>query len=179
MARVSAREILWNKLSRTCFQDRVMPYAYWVAAIIDRAHHEHLQVLNQSVSIIAGADFVQLLGERQFIQAWHSIRLDVDSEHTSNRQGKIILDGLWAMMMTGFAFSEQVCVIDKPMSKQLKATYVDICSRSSKNIYQVARDMNRPYSRVYADVKRLQEIGLVNALSSIQAGKKVTLLRAT
>jgi hypothetical protein len=121
---------------------------------------------------------VRLIGDRQFLKSWQSIRLDVDSEHTSSRQGKIILDGLWAMMMTGFAFSGYAYVLDKPMSKQLKATYVDICSRSSKNIYQVARDMNRPYSRVYADVKRLLEIGLVNALSSVQAGKRVTLLSA-
>ncbi len=144
-----------------------MPYAYWVAAIIDRTHHEHLKLLNQTVSIIDAADFVRLIGDRQFLKSWQSIRLDVDSEHTSSRQGKIILDGLWAMMMTCFAFSGYAYVLDKPMSKQLKATYVDICSRSSKNIYQVARDMNRPYSRVYADVKRLQEIGLVNALSSV------------
>lgn len=155
-----------------------MPYAYWVAAIIDRTHHEHLKLLNQTVSIIDAADFVRLIGDRQFLKSWQSIRLDVDSEHTSSRQGKIILDGLWAMMMTCFAFSGYAYVLDKPMSKQLKATYVDICSRSSKNIYQVARDMNRPYSRVYADVKRLQEIGLVNALSSVQAGKRVTLLSA-
>lgn len=179
MARVSAREILWNKLSRTCFQDRVMPYAYWVAAITDSTHHEHLKVLNQSVSIIAGADFVRLLGDRQFAQAWQSMRQDVDSEHTSSRQGKVILDGLWSMMMTGFAFSGHACAIEKPMSKQLKATYVDICSRSTKNIYQVARDMNRPYSRVYADVKRLQAIGLVKATPSVQAGKRVTFLSAT
>ena len=65
------------------------------------------------------------------------------------------------------------------MSKQLKAMYVDICSRSTKNIYQVARDMNRPYSRVYADVKRLQAIGLVKATPSVQAGKRVTFLSAT
>ncbi len=155
-----------------------MPYAYWFAAIIDRSHHEHPKVLNQSVSFIAGADFVRLLGDRQFAEAWQSIRVDVDSEHTSSRQGKIILDGLWSMMMTGFAFSGHVGAIEKPMSRQLKATYVDICSRASKNIYQVARDMNRPYSRVYADVKRLQAIGLVNATSTVQAGKKVTLLRA-
>jgi hypothetical protein len=155
-----------------------MPYAYWVAAIIDRTHHEHLKLLNQTVSIIDAADFVRLIGDRQFLKSWQSIRLDVDSEHTSSRQGKIILDGLWTMMMTGFAFSGYAYVLDKPMSKQLKATYVDICSRSSKNIYQVARDMNRPYSRVYADVKRLQEIGLVNALSLVQAGKRVTLLSA-
>jgi hypothetical protein len=156
-----------------------MPYVYWVAAIIDRTHHEHLKLLNQSVSIINAADFVRLMGDRQFLKSWQGIRLDVDSEYNPSWQGKIILDGLWAMMMTGFAFSGYAYVLDKPMSKQLKATYVDICSRSSKNIYQVARDMNRPYSRVYADVKRLQEIGLVNALSSVQAGKRVTWLSAS
>ncbi len=178
MARLSGREILWNKISRTCFQDRVMPYAYWFAAITDRAHHEHKKILNQSVSIFSGADFVRLLGDRQFADAWQGIRQDVDVERTSARQGKVILDSLRSMMMTGFAFSQHALEIQKPMSKQLKATYVDICSRSTKNIYQVARDMNRPYSRVYADVKRLQAIGLVNASSIVQAGKRVTLLSA-
>ena len=38
--------------------------------------------------------------------------------------------------------------------------------------------MNRPYSRVYADVQRLRAIGLVNAASTVQAGKRVTLLSA-
>ena len=179
MARVSAREILWNKISRTCFQDRVMPYAYWLAAITDSTHHEHLKVLNQSVSIIAGVDFVRLLGDHQFAEAWQSMRQDVDMTSTSIWQGSVILDGLWSMMMTGFAFSGHVFTMDKPMSKQLKAVYVDICSRSTKNIYQVARDMNRPYSRVYADVKRLQAIGLVKATPSVQAGKRVTFLSAT
>ena len=39
MARLSSREILWNQISRTSFQDRVMPYAYWVRAINDSDHH--------------------------------------------------------------------------------------------------------------------------------------------
>ena len=178
MARLSAREVLWNKISRTCFQDRVMPYAYWFAAVTDQAHHEHQKILNQSVSIFSGAEFVRLLGDQQFTDTWQNIREDVDTQRTSIRQGKVILDGLWSMMVTGFAFSQHAFKIQKPISKQLKATYVDICSRSTKNIYQVARDMGRPYSRVYADIKRLQAIGLVNASSKVQAGKRVTLLRA-
>ncbi len=100
----------------------MIPYAYWVAAIIDCNHHEHLKLLNQSVSIIDAADLVRLMGDRQFLKSWQSIRLDVDSELTSSRQGKIILDGLWAMMMTGFAFSVYAYVLEKPISKQLKAT---------------------------------------------------------
>ena len=100
----------------------MIPYAYWVAAIIDCNHHEHLKLLNQSVSIIDAADFMRLMGDRQFLKSWQSIRLDVDSELTSSRQGKIILDGLWAMMMTGFAFSGYAYVLEKPISKQLKAT---------------------------------------------------------
>jgi predicted transcriptional regulator len=82
------------------------------------------------------------------------------------------------MAVTGFAFCQHVINIRKPISKQLKATYLDISSRSSKSIYQVARDMNRPYSRVYADVKRLNEMGLVKAKATARDGKRVTLLSA-
>ena len=81
--------------------------------------------------------------------------------------------------MAGFAFGSRNINIDKPMSRQLKVTYLDICQNSDRNIYQVARNINRPYNRVYADVKRLQEIGLIKALSSIQTGRKVTILSAT
>ena len=178
MARLSSREILWNQISRTCFQDRVMPYAYWFNAITDRKHHEHKKVLDRSVSIFSGADFVRLLGDVNFRNVWQNIRDDVNIEGASGRHGKIILDSLWSMMMTGFAFCQHGINIRKPISKQLKATYLDISSRSSKSIYEVARDMNRPYSRVYADVKRLNEMGLVKATATARGGKRVTLLSA-
>ncbi len=178
MARLSSREILWNKIYRTCFQDRVMPYAYWFDAITDSAHHEHKKVLDQSVSFFSGANLVRLLGERKFTESWRTIRDDVDVGRVAARQGKSILDGLWSMIMTGFAFSNHAFSVERPISNQLKATYIDICKQSNKNIYQVARDMNRPYSRVYADIKHLQAIGLVQASPSVQSGKRVTLLSA-
>jgi predicted transcriptional regulator len=53
---------------------------------------------------------------------------------------------------------------------------LDICKYSTRNIYQVAQDIDRPYSRVYGDVKKLQAIGLIKASSSKQAGRRVTLL---
>lgn len=176
MARLSAREILWNQISRTCFQDRVMPYAYWFNAITNRKHHEHKKVLDRSISMFTGADFVRLIGDQQFVEVWQNIRHDVDLERAAVRQGKVILDALWSMAVTGFAFCQHGIDIRKPISKQLKATYLDISSRSSKSIYQVARDMNRPYSRVYADVKRLNELGLVKAKATARDGKRVTLL---
>ena len=179
MARVSSREILWNMISRTCFQDRVMPYAYWFKAICDRDHHEHKQVLDQSISMLTGSNFVQLLGEKKFVGVWKDIRDDANPNRTAAVQGKIILDGLWSSLMTGFAFGNQNINIDKPMSRQLKMTYLEICRNSARNIYQVARDINRPYNRVYADVKRLEEIGLIKVLSSIQTGRKVAILSTT
>ena len=179
MARISSREILWNTMSRTCFQDRVMPYAYWLKAINDRDHHDHKQILDQSISMLTGSDFVQLIGEKKFVGAWKDIRDDVNPNRTSAVQGKVILDGLWSSLMTGFAFGSRNINIDKPMSRQLKVTYLNICQNSARNIYQVAKDINRPYNRVYADVKRLQEIGLIKAWSSIQAGRKVSVLSAT
>lgn len=178
MAKLSSREILWNKLSRTCFQDRVMPYAYWLTAITDRHHHEHKKVLDQSIAMLAGADFVKLIGEREFCKMWKSICNDATLERTAVRQGKIILDGLWSTIMTGFAFSNINIDIDKPISNGLKATYLDICKHSARNIYQVARDINRPYNRVHNDAKKLEAIGLVKAVSAKQAGRAVMLLSA-
>ena len=178
MARISSREILWNKISRTCFQDRVMPYAYWLAAITDTHHHEHKKVLEQSIAMISSANFVKLMGEREFGRIWKIIRGDVSLERTAVRQGKIILDGLWSIIMTGFAFSNININIDKPISTGLKTTYLDICKQSTKNIYQVAKDIHRPYNRVHEDVKKLAAMGLIRATTSKQTGRTVMLLSA-
>ncbi|MDG1097667.1 MAG: hypothetical protein P8N23_08750 [Methylophilaceae bacterium] len=129
--------------------------------------------------MLTGNDFVQLIGEKKFVGVWKDIRDDINPNRTSAVQGKVILDGLWSSLMTGFAFGSLNINIDKPMSRQLKVTYLDICQNSARNIYQVAKDINRPYNRVYADVKRLQEIGLIKAWSTTQAGRKVSILSAT
>jgi len=179
MARLSHREILWRKISRTCFQDRLMPYAYWFDAIRNRKHHEHKKILNRSISFFTSSQFIKMLGEKEFIESWKVIRDDVDIEHDMTMQSQIILDGVWSMLVTGFAFNHEVFHIKKPLSRQLKATYVDISSRRNKNIYQVARDMNRPYSRVFADIHKLQQLKLIKSNSSVQKGKRVTLLSLT
>ena len=176
MARLSHREILWRKISRTSFQDRLMPYAYWLDAIKNRKHHEHKKILSQSITFFTSSQFIKMLWEKEFIDSWKIIRDDVDLEHDMTRQSQIILDGVWAMLVTGFAFSRQVFHIKKPLSRQVKATYVDISSRRNKNIYQVARDMGRPYNRVFADIQKLQQLNLIKATPVIQKGKRVTLL---
>jgi hypothetical protein len=109
-----------------------MPYTYWYAAVTDLEYQEHQKIVNQSIAMFSGAEFVRLLGDQQFTDRWQKIRENVDIERTSTRQGRVILDGLWSMIMTGFAFSRPAFAMKKPMSKKLKATYVDICSRSSK-----------------------------------------------
>lgn len=178
MAKLSNREILWNSIARTCFQDRVMPYAYWLSAMIDTTHHEHQKVLEQSVAMIPGHYFVDLMGEREFVQHWKSLRSEVSSERTAIRQGKSILDGLWSAIATGFAFSHPDIAITKPISKGLKTTYLNICKYSKRNIYQIAKDTHRAYNRVHDDVKKLEAIGLVAAVTAKQDGRNVKLLSA-
>ena len=176
MARISRSEILWNQVSRTCFQDREMPFAYWLSAITNPNHHEHKKVLDQSLAMLRGADFVKLIGEREFKKLWKNIRNNATSERASVKQGKIILDGLWSIIMTGFAYSNINIDIQKPFNKGLKATYLDICKQSTKNIYQVAKDTNRPYNRVHEDVKKLSAIGLITVKSTKNSGRSVILL---
>lgn len=176
MAKISSREILWNSISRTCFQDRVMPYNYWLSAITDPNHHEHKKVLEQSIAMLAAMDFIKLIGEREFAKLWKSIRNDVVPTRTSVRQGKSILDGLWSTIVTGFAFSKCDIAINKPISSGLKSTYLDICKYSSRNIYQVAKDTKRPYNRVHGDTKKLEALGLVKVVTGTHEGRSVKLL---
>jgi hypothetical protein len=81
-----------------------------------------IMILDQSISMLTGSDFVQLIGEKKFLGVWKDIRDDVNLNRTSAVQGKVILDGLWSSLMTGFAFGSQNINIDKPMSRQLKVT---------------------------------------------------------
>jgi hypothetical protein len=153
-----------------------MPFSYWVNAIEDRHHPEHKKILNRSISFFTSNQFIKMLGEKTFIESWKMIRDDIDTEHDMTRQGQVILDGVWAMLVTGFAFSQKAFHIKRPLSRQMKATYVDITKRATKNIYQVARDIDRPYNRVFADIHRLQNLGLIKTSPSVHAGKRVTLL---
>ncbi|MEI8363780.1 MAG: hypothetical protein WCG35_11270 [Betaproteobacteria bacterium] len=178
MARLSRRELLWNSISRTCFQDRVMPYAYWLLATTDRNHREHKKVLNQSVAMIPGKQFVDLIGESDFVKRWKELRADVSSDRSTTKQGALILDSLWSSIVTGFAFSNPNVSINKPISSGLKSTYLDICKYSKRSIYQVAKDTNRAYSRVHGDAKKLELIGLVTAVTGKQDGRTVSFLSA-
>jgi hypothetical protein len=155
-----------------------MPYAYWVDAIKDRTHPEHKKVLNRSVAFFSSHQLIALLGEKVFIETWRAIRDDVDRKENTTRQAQVILDGVWRFLVTGFAFGGRAFHIQKPLSRQLKATYEEIANSTNKNIYQVARDMNRPYSRVFVDIHRLRDLNLVKTSLSVRAGKKVTLLNA-
>ena len=132
MARLSAREMLWNKISRTCFQDRVMPYAYWFAAVTDQAHHEHQKILNQSISIFSGAEFVRLLGDQQFTDTWQSIRDDIDTQRSSTRQGAKPkpqqLTTMLVMPSASFRFS---CTISARLLDSLRKA---LCARSQRTI---------------------------------------------
>lgn len=178
MARISSREMLWNKISRTCFQDRVMPYAYWISAITDSNHREHHKVLNQSAAMIPARQFVDLMGERAFIDTWKLRRQEMNLDRISVNQSKIILDCLWSILVTGFSFSNINTSVTKPLNKQLMKTYLDICKRNKKSIYQVAKDTGRAYNRVHADVEKLERVGLISSFTTEQKGRRVRFLSA-
>jgi hypothetical protein len=153
-----------------------MPYQYWLAAITQRDHHEHGNVLNQSLTWISPANFVRLLGEKQFCSIWKNIANDANLTRNPIRQSKIILDGFWAYLMTGFFFTRPDMTLNKPLSKGLKTVYLKISEQPTSSIYQVAKQTQRPYSRVYQDVKTLQQLGLVHMTPSKQSGRTVKLL---
>jgi hypothetical protein len=166
MAKLSNREVLWNKISRTVFQDRVVPYVKWRSAVMDSSHPEHSKILPQSLGMLSAATFVELIGEDEFVEKWNELRNSINASKQSVKNSTIILDNTWASIVTGFAFVKPNSQIKKPLSKKLRATFVNISRHSNPtNIYQVAKESNRAYNTVHADINKLEDLGLVKTQS--------------
>lgn len=172
MAKLSNRELLWNKISRTVFQDRVIPFTKWIDAVTDINHTEHVKIIAQSLMMLRPNMFIQLLGKDFFISNWPQLRNGINSERKSIIDSVIVLDALWASIATGFAFVKPRSTIDKPLSKGIQSTF-KIVSRNTRpvNIYEISKQAQRGYNRVHKDINKLESLGLVNTQPQLIDGR--------
>lgn len=163
MPKLSNRELLWNKISRSVFQDRNVPYQKFVETILSPTHLEHQSITAQSLIMLPAYTFVELLGENVFIQNWIMIRDSIIINKNSVKDSAIILDTVWSSIVTGFSFIKPKLSIKKPLSTKLKLTFLEIVSKSNAmSIYQIKQNIGRSYNRVYEDIVNLEQLGLVS-----------------
>lgn len=62
------------------------------------------------------------------------------------------------------------------LTKKQKETFACISKFGYESIYQVAKQMNRNYRRVYDDVKRLIELQLIQSRHQIVNGKRTIIV---
>ena len=163
MSKLSTRELLWNKISRSVFQDRNVPYQKFVEAILSPTHLEHQSITAQSLMMLPPYTFVELLGKHVFIQNWMMVRDSLIINKSSIKDSAIILNTVWSSMVTGFSFIKPKPSIKKPLSTKLKLTFLEIVSKSkAMSIYEINQNIGRSYNRVYEDIVRLEQLGLVS-----------------
>ncbi len=163
MAKLSNRESMWNKISRSVFQDRTVSYEKFIEAIINPIHPEHQSITAQTLMMLPAATFVDLLGKKSFIENWTTIKESTEITRNSVNDSVVILDNLWSYIVTGFSFIQPKASIKKPLPNKLQSTFLEISSKSKGvSIYDIKKKTGRSYNRVYEDVSKLENLGLVS-----------------
>lgn len=163
MAKLSNRELIWNTISRSVFQDRVVSYGKFLDAIINPEHPEHRSITSQALMMLPAATFVNLLGKKSFIENWTTIKDSVVITRKSVMDNVIILDSIWSSIVTGFSFIKPRPYIKKPLSSKLQSTFLEISKKSKGvSIYDIKKNTGRAYNRVYEDVSKLESLDLVS-----------------
>ncbi len=125
-------------------------------------------VIRQSVNQMRASDLIALMGQKEFIQSWPSIReMDV-----FNQNKRTILDAAWGFYAVGdTSFPVNACVTKFHPKK--RATLRALASSTGNDsIYSIAKSTGRNPRRVYDDVHDFVGRGLVILEGGLSAGRK-------
>lgn len=141
-----------------------LTYRNWLKDIKAKAPN----VVRQSVNQMRASDLVVLMGKKEFIQSWPSMR----DGNVFNENKKTILDAAWGFYIAGDAsFPVNECVIKfHPKKRETLRTIVR--SAGNQSIYSIAKLAGRNPRRVYDDVHDFVDHGLVVLDSGLSNGRK-------
>jgi hypothetical protein len=171
------RKTKWNAISRTCFQDRVVSFDFWLHSLSNSAHPAHSSTLEKTVLALHPLDVAHLLGKSTFQRLWPTLRAEGVSKRTPFIYNLKFYDLIWSELMTGNVFAPYR-PLDKPLSKGLRSTYREIFSSTKSTAYAIAKKTKRPYAAVHSNVDFLIACGLVGASFGLHEGRRVKWLYA-
>ena len=156
----------WEKAKRMAFWDQgKLTYRNWLKEFgLHKAN-----VIAQSVNYMRANDLIALLGKKQFIKIWPTIR---GSDRLSANK-KAILDAVWSFYLVGdvsFPVNTFVTHFHPKKRETLKRL---VASNGNEPIYTIAKSMGRNPRRIYDDVHDFSDKGLVVLESTQRGGRKV------
>ncbi len=163
---------VWLEARVIAFWDRPkLTFENWQKATLIRdARGDNM--LKQSILTMDCSSFVELIGPLVFVAHYPDWRQLLTDENPRTRTKKCILDGLWSWRVCGTVYMKNPTHGWFTLTKKQKQTFYCISEFGYESIYQVAKRMKRNYRRVYDDVKKLLELGIIQSREKIINGRK-------
>ncbi len=166
----------------------MLRHAFWSGDIPYRKWHRimragditgHSAIFRQSFRHLPMRWLFAELGEDMFLRLWPKVREtlfygDLDAIGCLRRDAWDALWGIHAVGDSQYPLSDGLDVIriGRKRRQVLREAIRDV----GVNIYQVSKRLKRDYSRVYKDVKRLEEAGLLRVIQENTARGRVNRL---
>jgi len=154
----------WERGKRMAFWDQgKLDYAKWLKGF----KAGKANVIRQSINYMRAADLIALIGIRQFIKVWPSLR----NTNELNESKKSILDGAWGWYVAGDTSFPVYASATRFHPKKLGTLRVLAKATGHDSIYKIAKMTGRDYRRVYDDIMGFVEDGMAIVATEIRNGR--------
>lgn len=155
---------------RAAFWSGRMTYRKW-RGIIRKGPEEHMRVFVQSFLHLPMDFLREEIGDEKFITIWPEVRKGFDKNIPLEASYLDAWDAIWGVIAAGdsqYPVSAEVARLSRMRRKVLRTV---VCNPGI-NIYDLAKELRRDYSRVLKDVRLLTEMGEIEIRPDPQSSRK-------
>lgn len=154
----------WERAKRMAFWDQSnLAYPKWHASF----ESEKPAVVRQSINYMRPADLIELIGKKQFINAWPTLR-NLDR---INANKKAILDAAWSLFVVGDVSFPVTAAVTRFHPKKMETLRTIAKLSENTSIYQIAKMVCRDYRRVHDDINAFVNAGIATLVSVERNGR--------
>lgn len=162
---------------RSAFWSGQLTYRKW-RGIIRRGPEGHMRVFVQSFLHLPMDWLLTEIGDEKFISIWTEIREGFDEKSPFDKTILDAWDAIWGVMVAGdaqYPVSSEVSRMPRMRREVLKT----IVQNPGITIYDVAKKLQRDYSRVLKDIQLLSEMGEIEKRPDPKSVRKAKQLLPT
>jgi hypothetical protein len=155
---------------RSAFWSGRLTYRKW-RGIVRKGPEEHMRVFVQSFLHLPMDWLLKEIGEARFISIWPEVRKELDKDSPLEATVLGAWDAIWGAKAAGdiqYPVSHEVASLPRMRREVLRT----IVCNPGISTYDLAKKLNRDYSRVLKDVRLLSEMGEVEVRPDPQSSRK-------
>lgn len=156
---------------RSAFWSGRLTYRKW-RGIIRRGPREHMRFFVQSFHHLPMDWLLKEIGDERFISIWPEVRKGFDKNSPAERTVLDAWDAIWGVIAVGdcqYPVNSEVARLPGMRREVLKT----VVRNPGISIYDIARRLQRDYSRIWKDVRFLAEMGEIELRSDAQSKRRI------